>query len=106
MVEFKVVNVEFSNEIVDIGAEAAKKMPSYCRYRYYVTTRKTTEHSVVIDGQEAALTKPKLKQAIERTKQDVAAGRVLASQHDGNWYTIVRYVVSTMDFMNALAGKG
>ena len=92
MQEFKVTSVEFSDEIIDIGAEAAKKLPSHCRYRYYVKTTKHVENGVVIHGTEQAMSKPKLRKKIEDTKNRVAKGQVFAKNMDGRWHTIIRFV--------------
>ena len=89
MTEYKVVDVEFSNEIVDIGAEAAKKLPPGYRFRYKVPSKYTSENGVVVDSQETAMSIPKLRQKIKDKVDFVRRGCVKVSQISGEWYVFL-----------------
>lgn len=94
--ESKAISVTFEDKIIDIGAELSKKLPAHCRYRYFVKKKLTLENGVVIHSTISAMTKPKLKKAIEDHQRNVDEGCVFANQDvdSGNWYSFTRMVIS------------
>lgn len=64
-----VVDVELVGGIEDIGKAAAAALPPGRRARYTQAVLYTLEDGTKIEGTERGLTKPKLKEAIERTRR-------------------------------------
>lgn len=67
LVDVAIVSVSFGT-VTDIGAAAAKCIPSHSRYRYRQALTYTLEDGRQLDGTITAISKPKLAQrATDRT---------------------------------------
>lgn len=66
-----VVDIEVGSQITDIGAAASKALPPGRRYRYSVDVTYTLEDGEKYSSTIRELTKPKLKNAIERETRHV-----------------------------------
>jgi hypothetical protein len=70
-----VVKMQPSGDIVDIGADAAKVLPSSRRYRYVQPITITLEDGSSHLTKERALTKPKLAKALESSQRNIDLNR-------------------------------
>lgn len=77
-VEVAIVSVTFG-EVADIGADAAKRIPSHSRYRYLQTTTYTLEDGRELGANIFALSKPKLAQRAEALTLAIAKREYFAS---------------------------
>ncbi len=92
------VAVEYSDQLIDIGAEASNRMPPGSRYRFARKHTFTLANGERVDGEVRAMTKPKLAKRIESEKLYVSKGCVFASQWNSDrgpyWSTSTRVVFS------------
>ena len=77
-VEVLITKIETNGSIIDIGAEAAKAIPSHSRYRYKQPIKFTLQDNRVVESEIRATTKPKLKDFYESRFQSVEVGAVSA----------------------------
>jgi len=95
--EIKVVKVEVGETIHDIGKDASKQLSSINRYRFYREVVYFLENGVSIPSRITGITKPKLQQWIESTKNNIALNMMFAQQYDhGNgpyWSFLTKYYI-------------
>lgn len=93
--ECKVIEVEVSEDIVDIGAQAAKSLPPGNRYRYGREVTYKLDNGELVGSRITGLTKPKLQERITSTKNNIALGCMFATQYDHGdgpyWSLSTRY---------------
>ena len=80
--EVPVLSVEATGEIVDLGAAAAKTMPLGKRHRYTRGIVHVLKDGRRIESEVGALTKPKLAERIEHTRQYASNGELSMIFHD------------------------
>lgn len=78
--EHKIASVDVSEEVVDIGAQESKALPPGSRYRYVTNAKYVLEDGTAIDSCLRGLTKPKLKERIESTRNNIKLGCMFAQQ--------------------------
>lgn len=91
MPEKLITAVKFSDTIVDIG-DAAKNLPSYCRYRYTREVEYTFDDGTTEKSNITGKTKPKLVDAANSLIQQVANKSIHGIFNDGKfWGTSVKF---------------
>lgn len=92
--KIKIVSAEFGSKVSDIGKDACAEMLPGNRFRYYVDVTYFGENKQEIKSIVRALTKPKLKQRIEVTKEHIARGMLTYSRDfAGNWYQTISFYI-------------
>ena len=95
--ECKIVGVEVSDSIIDIGAAAAKALPPGRRIRYSREVIYKLDNGESVKSQVSGATKPKLQERVESTKNNVKLGCMLATQYDHGygpyWSLSTRYYI-------------
>lgn len=95
--EIKVIKVEVAESIHDIGAVASKQIPTGNRYRYYREATYTLANGVSVPSRISGLTKPKLQERIDSTKNNIALNSMFAQQYDHGsgpyWSFMTKYYI-------------
>lgn len=95
--ECKVIGVEISETMNDIGAAAAKALPPGRRVRYSREAIYKLDNGDSVKSQISGATKPKLQERVESTKNNVNLGCMFATQYDHGdgpyWSLATRYYI-------------
>ena len=83
LTDVRIVSAETIDPIEDIGAAAAKSIPSHARYRYSQKLTYMLDNGQSLPGVVRALTRPKLQDALARKMRAVEQGELFASFRDG-----------------------
>lgn len=96
--ECKVIGLEVSDEMRDIGAAAAKALPPGSRTRYSREVTYSLDNGESVVSRISGLTKPKLKERIESTENNIKLGCMFATQYDHgdgpHWSLSTRYYLT------------
>jgi hypothetical protein len=95
--DIKIASVEFSDELIDIGAAAAKAMQPCYRYRYARKHTYVLVDGQRVEGQTTGETKPKLAKSMEREQKYIAEGCMFCSQWQDDkgihWGTVTKVTI-------------
>lgn len=84
--KLKVIAIETTGPVVDIGSDVCKSLPPGRRYRYKQSAIYTLENGEKIAGERHGMTKPKLFEEIKRFADNVSRGMVSAVYVDGKYF--------------------
>lgn len=98
--ETPITAVKVHEELYDIGAEAAKRLPSAVRFRYHCKITYTLSDGTEFDSSARGKTKPALKERIESIQKAVANGWMFAEQWEDetgkHWSTTTKLCLSSL----------
>lgn len=96
--EIKIIKVEIGEQIQDIGAAASKQIPIGNRYRYFKDVNYTLENGVSVPSRLTGLTKPKLQERIDSTKNNIDRKMMFAQYYDHGagpyWSLVTKYYIA------------
>lgn len=95
--EIRIVQLELTSPVADIGAAAAKSLPASERWRYAVAADYVLETGERVSTTIRGLTHPKLAQRVESTKNNIERGAMFAQQYDFGdgpyWSFVTKYLI-------------
>ena len=95
---FKIAAMEVVGPVTDHGADFAKRLPSYCRFRYSQAVRFTAEDgTTTFDTELTGLTKPKLAKEIENYKRYIERRFLRYEQcFDGSFSRVIAFQIGSL----------
>lgn len=101
--EEPVISMALNGDVIDIGAERSKMMPSSMRYRYTQSVIYSLADGTDFNFTIRGLTKPKLQERIRSTQDSIDRGWLFGEQWqepDGStyWSTVLKMLLSSIGY--------